>query len=124
MTSTKANLYNSLLELVSFIGGQGCTTYPGSPTMFNNDEVDSPLKTNVKVQIGVNLQVGGSKGKGVQEQCNLHFEENTSCPQEAHCTKFQERCMEMVVTQDCHVIELLALLASQLFYIQIFYMFD
>jgi hypothetical protein len=49
MTSTKVDFYNSPLELVSFIGGQGHTTSLGSPTMLNNDEVDFPLKTSVKV---------------------------------------------------------------------------
>jgi hypothetical protein len=67
MTSTKANFYNSPLELVSFTGGQGCTTSFRSLTMSNNDEIDSYLKTSAKVQIGVNVQVGGSKGKVLQK---------------------------------------------------------
>jgi hypothetical protein len=114
MTLTKANFYNSHLELVSFTGGQGATSL-GFLTMFNNDEIDSPLKTSAKVQIGVNVQIGGSKGKGLQEQFNLHFEDKISCPQEAPAndyTKFQERCMEMVVTHDCLVVELPALLVG------------
>jgi hypothetical protein len=49
MTSTWAKFYNSPLELVSFTGGQGGTTSFGSPTMLNNDEIDSPLKTSAKV---------------------------------------------------------------------------
>jgi hypothetical protein len=51
--------------------------------MINNDEVDLLLKTSVKVQIGVNVQVGGFRGEGLQEQFNLHFEKKTCCPQEA-----------------------------------------
>jgi hypothetical protein len=35
--------------------------------MSNNDEIDSYLKTSAKVQIGVNVQVGGSKGKVLQK---------------------------------------------------------
>jgi hypothetical protein len=73
MTSTKANFYNSLLELVSFTSGQGRTTCPRSPTMFNNDEVDSPLKTSAEVQIGVKVQVGGSKGKGPARTMQFAF---------------------------------------------------
>jgi hypothetical protein len=77
-TSTKANFYNSLLELVSFIGGH--TTSLRSPTMFNNDEIYSYLKTSAKVQIGVNVQIRASKGKVLQKQFNLHFEKKTNCP--------------------------------------------
>jgi hypothetical protein len=51
--------------------------------MIKNDEVDFLLKTSVKVQIGVNVQVGGFRGEGLQEQFNLHFEKKTCCPQEA-----------------------------------------
>jgi hypothetical protein len=57
----------------------------------------------------------------------LHFEKKANCPQEAptnDCTEFQERCMEMVVTQDYPIKELLALSTGQLLYIQIFFMFD
>jgi len=35
--------------------------------MINNDEVDLLLKINAKVQIGVNVQVGGFRGEGLQE---------------------------------------------------------
>ncbi len=73
MTSTKAIFYNSLLELLSFTCGQGCTTCLRSPTMFNNDEVDSPLKTSAKVQIGVKVQVGGFKGKGPTRTMQFAF---------------------------------------------------
>ncbi len=43
------DFYNNPSELVSFIGGQGHKTSLGSPTMLNNDEIDSPLKTSAKV---------------------------------------------------------------------------
>jgi hypothetical protein len=49
MTSIKAKFYNNPLELVSFTGGQGGATSPRSPTMLNNDEIDSPLKISAKV---------------------------------------------------------------------------
>jgi hypothetical protein len=41
--------------------------------MFNNDEVDSPLKTSAKVQIGVKVQVGGFKGKGPTRTMQFAF---------------------------------------------------